>query len=79
MARSRSRSGASAQKPGGSSRQAKSRKAAPAPAEVEVVEETGGMTIDDGIPIVTGLMLLVAFVLVDYVLGGQYATGMFFK
>ena len=77
MARSRSRKGAGA-KSGG--RQAKSRKAAPAPvADVEVVEEEGGMGIDDGIPIITGVLLLVAFVLVDYVLGNHYGEGMFFK
>ena len=75
MARSRSRSGG-----GGGSRQpkAKSRVAAPV-AEVEVVEESGGLTIDDGIPIITTLLLIAAFFLVDYVLGTQYGTGMFFK
>ncbi len=77
MARSRSRSGGGAA--GG--RQAKSRKkAAPAAAvaEVEVVEEEGGMGIDDGVPIITSIVLLVAFVLVDYVLGNHYGEGLFF-
>jgi hypothetical protein len=78
MARSRSRSGGGAKKKG-ADRQAKSRKAAAPVAEVEVVEEEGGMSIDDGIPIITGLLLLVAFVLVDYVLGVHYGEGMFFK
>jgi hypothetical protein len=76
MARSRSRNA------GGGSRQskAKSRKSsAPAAAEVEVVEESGGLTIDDGIPIITTVLLVVAFFLVDYVLGTQYDSGMFFK
>ncbi|MFT7486974.1 MAG: hypothetical protein ACI9F9_002832 [Candidatus Paceibacteria bacterium] len=57
---------------------AKSRKA-PAQAEVEVVEEAGGMTIDDGIPIITSLLLIAAFLCVDYALGMQYGEGMFFK
>jgi len=74
--RSRSRGGASSSRPS----KAKSRKsAAPAAAEVEVVEEAGGLTIDDGIPILTTILLLVAFVLVDYVLGTDYGAGMFFK
>lgn len=75
MARSRSRSG------GGGRQQpkAKSRKSAAPAAEVEVVEESGGLSIDDGIPIVTTLLLITAFVLVDYVLGTQYGAGMFFK
>jgi len=78
MARSRSR-GAGARK-GGEARSSKSKKkAAPAAAEVEVVEEAGGMTIDDGIPMVTTLILLVAIVLTDYVLGTHYGEGLFFK
>ena len=78
MASSRSRSsGAGRKKADQGGRQAKSRKAAPV-AEVEVVEETGGLTIDDGIPIITGILLIVAFVLVDYVLGHHYGEGMFF-
>lgn len=78
MARSRARSGGGG---GGGSRQskAKSRKSAAPAAEVEVVEESGGLTIDDGIPIITTVLLLTAFVLVDYVLGTHYGAGMFFK
>ena len=80
MARSRNRSGGGGRKAAGGGRQAKSRKSAAAPvAEVEVVEEEGGMGIDDGIPIMTAVLLLVAFILVDYVLGTQYSAGMFFK
>lgn len=76
MARSRSRSSG---KKAGAGRQAKSKKKAAPVAEVEVVEETGGMGIDDAIPIVTGVILIVAFVLVDYVLGTDYHRGLFFK
>ncbi len=80
MARSRSRSGGGGAKGGGKSRAAKSRKgAAPAVADVEVVEESGGLTIDDGIPIMTTVLLIAAFLLVDYALGVQYGEGMFFK
>lgn len=79
MARSRTRSGGGGRKAAGGGRQAKSRKAAAPVAEVEVVEEEGGMGIDDGIPIITGVLLLVAFIMVDYVLGTDYGTGMFFK
>lgn len=84
MARSRARSGGGKSGGGKAPRQAKSRAvssrvgAAPA-AEVEVVEESGGLTIDDGIPIMTTILLIVAFVLVDYALGTQYGEGMFFK
>lgn len=78
MARSRQRSSGGRKKAEDKGRQAKSRKAAPV-AEVEVVEESGGLTIDDGIPIITGIILIVAFVLVDYVLGAHYGEGMFFK
>jgi hypothetical protein len=79
MARSRSR-GAGARKGGGESRSTKSKKkAAPAVAEVEVVEESAGLSIDDGIPMVTTLVLLVAILVTDYVLGTHYGEGLFFK
>jgi len=80
MARSRSRSGGG-RKGGADSRapKAKSRKAAAPAAEVEVVEESSGMTIDDGIPIITTLLLLVAILMTDYVLGTHYGEGLFFK
>ncbi len=87
MARSRSR-GAGARKGGGESRSTKSKKkAAPAVAEVEVVEEIDpdlvvpdpGLSIDDGIPMVTTLVLLVAILVTDYVLGTHYGEGLFFK
>lgn len=58
---------------------ATSRKSAAAPvAEVEVVEEKKGMGIDDGIPILTAVVLLTAFLFVDYLRGTQYGEGMFF-
>ena len=77
MARSsRARSGGGASR-GGS--KATSRKTAAAPvAAVEVVEEKKGMGIDDGIPILTAVVLLTAFLFVDYLRGTQYGEGMFF-
>ena len=75
MAKSRARSGGGR----GSAAKAKSRKSAPAPvAEVEVVEEKKGMGIDDGIPIMTTIILVVAFLFVDYVRGANYGEGLFF-
>jgi hypothetical protein len=76
MARSKSRNGAG--RKGGDSRQtsAKSRKAAPV--EVEVVEESGGLTIDDGIPIISTVLLVAAILFVDYALANQYDAGTFF-
>lgn len=77
MARSRART--SGGRKGAEPRQpkAKSRKAA-APAEVEVVEESGGMTIDDGIPIMSTVLLVAAILFVDYALAHQYGAGTFF-
>ena len=77
MARSRSKSGS-----GGSGRRtprATSRKQeAPATASVEVVEEGKDLGLDDGIAIVTALLILVAILLVDYDLGTHYGRGVFF-
>ena len=67
---------------GASKRQTKatSRKAKAAPvADVEVVEETKGIGIDDGVPVVAFLLLLTAIIMIDYVWGTQYAGGVFFK
>jgi hypothetical protein len=47
-------------------------------AEVEVVEEGRGLGLGDGMAIVTTLMLLVAIVMVDYLLGKHYGKGLFF-
>jgi len=64
---------------GASKSKATSRKSAPAPvAEVEVVEEKKGMGIDDGIPLMTAVLLLTAFLLVDYLRGSHFDEGMFF-
>jgi hypothetical protein len=71
MAKSRARSG------GSNARAASSRKSAGA--EVEVVEEAGGLTIDDGIPIITAILMIAALLVVDYALGTQYGEGFFFK
>ena len=55
----------------------KSKKAAPAQ-EVEVVEEEAGLGMEDGIIILTAIVLLVAFFFVDYS-RGAYQEGLFFK
>ena len=60
-----------------SSRQTSSKATAAKPAEVEVVEESGGMGLDAGIAILTTMVLLVAFLFVD-ALRGAYGEGMFF-
>ncbi|MAE27654.1 MAG: hypothetical protein QF724_01940 [Planctomycetota bacterium] len=79
MARSRSRTSSRSDK-GAGARQARSKSTRSKPAaEVEVVEEGGGMGIDDGIAIITTIVLLVAVLLVDYELGTNYGEGMFFK
>ena len=54
------------------------KKAAPV-AEVEVVEEKKGMGIEDGLPIMTTIILLAAFLMTDYLLGTEYGGGIFFK
>lgn len=74
MARSRSRS-----KRG--SKPAKSRtskKAEEVVEEVEVVEESKRLGIDDGMVIITTLVLVAAFFVTDYLLGIDYAKGLFF-
>jgi len=78
MARSKSRTGGTRR--GAEARQssARSRKSAAPVAEVEVVEESGGLTIDDGIPIITTVLLVAAILFVDYALGTQYGAGKFF-
>ncbi len=80
MARSsRARSGGGGGARGSKAAKATSRKSAPAPvAEVEIVEEKKGMGIDDGIPILTTIILLVAFLFVDYVRGNLHGEGLFF-
>jgi len=46
-------------------------------AELEVVEESKSFGIDDGMVIVTTLLLIAAFCLTDYLLGADYAKGLF--
>jgi len=58
-------------------RQTRSKKAAVAVAEVDVVEERGGEGIDTGIAVITGILLLLAILFVDAHLG-RYDAGMFF-
>ena len=75
MARSRSRSKRGS-KPAKRRRSAK--KAAAANEEVEVVEESKGLGIDDGVVLGTTLLLVAAFFITDYRLGVDYAKGLFF-
>lgn len=80
MARSRKKAAPSRRSGGARSTKATSRKpAAPAAAEVEVVEESKGLGIDDGLPILTALMLLTAFLLTDHYRGTAYGEGLLFK
>lgn len=66
---------------GGREARATSKKSAPAAApvaEVEVVEEGKGLGIDDGIVLMTTVVLVIAFFITDYVLGTDYGKGLFF-
>lgn len=76
MAKSRSRnqSGAAASRGATSARSRKSS----APAEIEVVEESRGMGIDDGIIIITTVILLTAALVIDYVAATNYGEGTLF-
>ena len=59
-------------------RQTKSKKVAvPVATEVEVVEESGGAGIDNGIAVITAVLLLLAILFVDANLG-RYGSGLFF-
>jgi len=77
MARSRSRSRRGS-KPSKSRRSKKAEKAEETIEEVEVVEESRSLGLDDGMVIMTTLLILAAFFLTDYLLGIDYAKGMFF-
>jgi hypothetical protein len=55
-----------------------SEKKAPA-AEVEVVEEKRGMGWEDGVAVITTIVIVVAILCVDYDLGHKFGAGMFFK
>lgn len=61
-----------------STKPAKADKKAPT-AEVEVVEEKKGMSWEDGVAVITAVVLLVAICCVDYDLGTKFGAGMFFK
>ena len=76
MARSRSRGGSSRSRGQRSqSRKAPTTRAAAQP--VEVVEEEKGLGIDDGIVIMSTVLLVVAWLLIDYD-KGRYGAGLFF-
>lgn len=77
MAKSKGRSGGSRR--GSSKTAAPARKAEAVIDDIEVVEEEGGLGIDDGIVFMTTLLLLVGFLMVDYNRGKTYGEGMFFK
>ncbi len=56
-----------------------SRKApAPAVAEVEVVEEEGGLGLEEGIIVITTVALVAAIALIESNLVGMYGKGVFF-
>jgi len=76
MARSRSRSKRGS-KPAKSRRSKK--KVEESVEEVEVVEESKSLGIDDGIVLITTILLIAAFVLTDYLLGIDYEQGLMFK
>lgn len=72
MARSKGRSGGGRRNSGGG-------RAAAEPVEVEVVEEESGLGFEAGVAIVTTIILLVAFLMVDYDRGANYGEGLLFK
>ncbi|MFT6110601.1 MAG: hypothetical protein ACJA2W_003528 [Planctomycetota bacterium] len=74
MAKSKGRSGRGGAKPA----PAAPKRREPVVDEIEVVEEEGGMGVDDGIILMTTLILLVAFLMVDYNRGKNYGEGMLF-
>jgi hypothetical protein len=47
--------------------------------EVDIVEEAPGMGWEGAVAVLTALMLFVAIILVDYSMGRDYGTGVFFK
>jgi hypothetical protein len=58
-------------------RSRKGKEAAPA-VEVEVVEEGKGMGMEDGIVIVTTVILITTILMVDYHLASYFQAGTFF-
>ena len=61
----------------GDSKGRKEKKAAPA-AEVEVVEEGKGMGMEDGMVIVTTVVLIATILMVDYHMSSYFQKGTFF-
>lgn len=79
MARTSTKRGAAASPRGKRESRATSKKVAAVPvAEVEVVEEEKGLGVDDGVILMTTVLLVVAFFLADYLLGTDYGKGLFF-
>ncbi|MEM6567982.1 MAG: hypothetical protein AAF957_06200 [Planctomycetota bacterium] len=74
MARSKGRSSGGGGRKGGGSR----RSAEPVEQEIEVVEESSGLSPEEGVAIMTAILLLVAFLMVDYDRGKNYGTGALF-
>ena len=82
MARSKGRSGGNRSKGGGAPARkstSRSQSAAAVVDEIEVVEEEGGLGIDDGIVIMTFLLLLAGFLCIDYARGQSHGEGILFK
>ena len=82
MAQSRKKAVAATARPAARSESKKPGKAAPraaAVATVEIVEEEPGLGIDDGIIMMTTIVLLAAFLMLDYHRGKHYGEGMLFK
>ena len=73
MARSRRKAPARAER----TTRSKAKKPTPAQ-EVEVVEDEAGLGMEDGIIILTAVVLVVAFFFMDYS-RGAYQEGLFFK
>jgi hypothetical protein len=76
MARSRKKAAPDRSSAGRGAKATSRKKAAPAAVEVEVVEESKGLGIDDGIAIVTGILILAAFLMTDRYRGIKYGEGM---
>ncbi len=74
MARSSKKRGS---RGGSGSKARKEKKAAPA-AEVEVVEEGKGMGMEDGMVIVTTVVLIATCLMVDYHMASYFQDGQFF-
>jgi len=80
MARARKQSGAarSGAAPARATKSTSRKPKSSASADVEVVEEAGGLGIEDGVILGTFLALFLAFILIDKS-RGAYGEGMFFS